>query len=241
MIPLSTSTIPVDLSNARTRLSFVMSSIIEPLANCCAPIACRPPAMEIACPDSAARPSARRMSVTDAIGTISLTRVGLSCEWMSFTTMPAASGARWTGRTGARAIRPAVFRKVLRSSAIMSSVCVPQATAALVKQPHGAHLHDVHQVVVIEVRVNPNAALLDQSGSDRNKNSARQIRAMAGNTADQVCRKQHQRKQQCRAVLENHVDELVVPKHPQRIKNKFEGSEDRERMAGPSSAGGRDH
>src|SRR5688572_33062846 len=104
---------------------------------------------------------------------------------------------------------PDAFKKSLRLIA-MNSSCISKARATFVKEPHAPHLHDVHQIVVIEMLMQPKAALLHCRCGDRHQNARRNICTVPTHAVRLSCGNEQQQDDERRTVVVNHEAELVV-------------------------------
>src|SRR5688572_482423 len=116
---------------------------------------------------------------------------------------------------------PDAFKKSLRLSAMYSS-CISKARATFIKEPHATHLHDVHQIVVIEMLMKPKAALLHCRGGDRHQDARRDIRAVPTHAVRFPCSDEQQQDDERRAVVVNHEAELVVLQHPHHVDDELD-------------------
>src|SRR6266581_1300218 len=91
--PASTSIVPRSASKSITWLSLRLSISTPSRPNCCAPIAWRPPAMQIARSSRRAKRNAPRTPSRESGSRILKTSVELSCAWTSFTTKPSGLSA----------------------------------------------------------------------------------------------------------------------------------------------------
>ena len=139
---------------------------------------------------------------------------------------PGSAALAWSANA------PDAFKNSLRLTAMKSSRISKPGTA-LVEQPHTTHLNDVHQVVVIEMLMQANAALLHAGGGDRHGMPDamyarwpgmpcvfRRERAASGWPASSRSRKSH--------------TELVVPEHPDDVDRKLQRRGRRAATAGPA-------
>src|SRR5688572_7706089 len=146
--------------------------------------------------------------------TTSRTRVGFSCEWMSLTIVPVPA-------TGVcRANKLDAFRKSLRLSATCPSR-ITKTGATFIEQPYPAHLYDVHKIVVVEMPMKTETALLHGSRRDRDEYARRDVRTVAADTMGSL--RGYKQQQNCErgAVVVDDVAELVVAEHPTGVNDEL--------------------
>ena len=102
-IPASTSIVEATGSSRPRRSRPRVSMRRPPSAKACPPIACRPPATHTGSPRPRAPRTASTSAPSDATGTTSRTRVGLSREWTSLTRTLRVIGAWDHGEGSSRA------------------------------------------------------------------------------------------------------------------------------------------
>src|SRR4029450_10183715 len=134
---------------------------------------------------------------------------------MSLTTTPLSFGRTWSANT------LDALRNSLRLTATRTS-CVPQSRAAQIEQPHAGHLDDVHQVVVIEMSMETNAALLHACRGDRDENSRRDVGAVSTQPGGASRHQEQKQNRQRRSIVIYDEAELVVAEHPRRVDRQLE-------------------
>ena len=109
-----------------------------------------------------------------------------------------------------------------------------QPRTAHEEQPHAAHLHDVHQIVVVEMLVKADTALLHGRCSNRDGDARRDVDAMTGDAVGPADDDEQEEDRQRRTVVIDDEAELVVSKHPPRVDDELHRCGSGEPRPGPA-------